>query len=129
MGRPRNFDENVVLEQASIVFARLGYNATSVDDLVTATGLQRGSLYKAFGSKKNLFEKVLTQALSDDWHTSTQSIDLLTTALKDLAGDEMPITMICHGAIADCQADVARILGERLLEHLRNNPTTGAQPP
>lgn len=117
MARPRNFDEDVVLGQAAGVFARLGYNAASVDDLVAATGLQRGSLYKAFGSKRHLFERVLTQALAGNWHTEPQSIDLLITALKDLAAADVPITALCRGAIAGCPADAARILGQRLLEH------------
>lgn len=73
MARPRNFEEEDVLVKAAAVFGRLGYNAASIDDLVTATGLQRGSLYKAFRSKRNLFEKVLHRALSDDWHTRTRA--------------------------------------------------------
>lgn len=59
MGRPRGFSEEVVLEGAAVVFVRGGYEGTSVDDLVTALQLHRGSLYKAFGSKRGLFLAVL----------------------------------------------------------------------
>ncbi len=120
MARPRSFVEEDVLLQAAAVFGRLGYNATSVDDLVGATGLQRGSLYKAFGSKRNLFEAVLRQALLPGWHAHVQSIDLLITALKDLAPDDVPLTALCRTAVAACPEDVARLLGQRLLGPLAN---------
>ena len=59
MGRPRGFSEEAVLEAAASVFIRGGYEATSIDDLVKALNLHRGSLYKAFGSKRGLFLAVL----------------------------------------------------------------------
>ena len=55
MVRPREFDEAHVVEQAMTVFWQKGYEGTSVQDLVEATGLQRGSLYGAFGDKHSLF--------------------------------------------------------------------------
>jgi TetR/AcrR family transcriptional repressor of nem operon len=55
MVRPREFEEALVVEQAMMVFWRKGYQGTSVQDLVEATGLQRGSLYGAFGDKHGLF--------------------------------------------------------------------------
>ncbi len=55
MGRLRSFDEHTVVAAASTAFTDLGYQATSVDDLLQATGLHRGSLYQAFGSKRGLF--------------------------------------------------------------------------
>jgi AcrR family transcriptional regulator len=51
----RQFDEGVVVDRAVEVFWRQGYAATSIDDLVRATGLGRGSLYGAFGNKTELF--------------------------------------------------------------------------
>ena len=55
MARLREFDEEEVLDRALEVFWRRGYGATSVEDLTTATGLGRGSLYGAFGDKEALF--------------------------------------------------------------------------
>ncbi len=55
MVRPREFDEATVIQQALGVFWQKGFNGTSVQDLVDATGLQRGSLYGAFGDKHALF--------------------------------------------------------------------------
>jgi AcrR family transcriptional regulator len=55
MGRLRSFDETTVVVAASAAFIDLGYEATSVEDLLHVTGLHRGSLYQAFGSKRGLF--------------------------------------------------------------------------
>ena len=59
MARPRSFDEPKVLAAARDLFWRKGYAATSLDDLVTATELGKGSLYGAFGDKRSLFLRVL----------------------------------------------------------------------
>jgi TetR/AcrR family transcriptional repressor of nem operon len=54
--RPREFEPEQVLEQAMQQFWERGYRATSVDDLVRATGVKPGSLYGAFpGGKRALF--------------------------------------------------------------------------
>ena len=58
-GRPREFDESTVLEQAMTVFWRHGYDAVSLDDLQEATGLARQSLYRTFGDKHSLFLRAL----------------------------------------------------------------------
>lgn len=54
-GRPRSFDPEVVLKKASDAFKAGGYASTSLDDIVRATGLNRPSLYAAFGDKKALY--------------------------------------------------------------------------
>ena len=59
MARPRTFDETQVLEQAMEVFWAQGYAATSVDDLVAATGLSRSSLYGAYQNKHGVFDAAL----------------------------------------------------------------------
>ncbi|MDX6281402.1 MAG: TetR/AcrR family transcriptional regulator, transcriptional repressor for nem operon [Kribbellaceae bacterium] len=53
------FDEQQVLRAARDEFWQKGYAATSLDDLMKATGLGKGSLYGAFGDKRQLFLKVL----------------------------------------------------------------------
>jgi|SRR5438477_6679076 len=56
MSRPREFEPDQVLEGAMRQFWERGYRATSVDDLVKATGVRPGSLYSAFrGGKRALF--------------------------------------------------------------------------
>ena len=54
-GRPRAFDPDIALKQASDLFLRQGFAATSLDDLADATGLKRSSLYGAFGNKLDLY--------------------------------------------------------------------------
>lgn len=57
MARPREFDENEVLQKAMMVFWKKGYEGASVYDLMEATGLTKSSIYKAFTNKENLFWK------------------------------------------------------------------------
>jgi TetR/AcrR family transcriptional repressor of nem operon len=59
MARPREFDEADVIDRAMQQFWSRGYEATSVDDLCAATGLNRSSLYRAFGSKRELLDAAL----------------------------------------------------------------------
>ena len=70
MPRPRTFDENDVIAAARDEFWSRGYAATSVDDLTSATGLGKGSLYGAFGDKHGLF----LRALDDYIGTSLDSV-------------------------------------------------------
>jgi len=59
VGRPREFDEQRVLEAAMDAFWKRGYEATSLAELCKVTGLNKGSLYQAFGDKHSLFMRAL----------------------------------------------------------------------
>jgi len=59
MARPKAFNEEEVIDKAVEIFWAKGYEATSMQDLIDAMGIQRGSLYGAFGSKQQLFLKSL----------------------------------------------------------------------
>ena len=59
MARPREFDEDTVLDAAVQCFWKQGYEATSVRDLVAHTGITAASLYNAFGDKRSLYGKAL----------------------------------------------------------------------
>ncbi len=61
MARPREFDIDDALQRAMNVFWTHGYDAASLPVLLDGMGLTRGSLYKAFSDKKNLFLKVLNR--------------------------------------------------------------------
>jgi TetR/AcrR family transcriptional regulator, transcriptional repressor for nem operon len=54
-GRPREFIYDDVVDRAITLFRQRGYGATSISDLVDATALTRGSLYKAFKDKKSIY--------------------------------------------------------------------------
>lgn len=58
-GRPRSYDPETALARARDAFWNTGYAATSLDELSAATGLNRPSLYGAFGDKKALYLKAL----------------------------------------------------------------------
>ncbi|MBA2611236.1 MAG: TetR/AcrR family transcriptional regulator [Bacteroidetes bacterium] len=55
MPKYKQFDKDKVLEAASNVFHEKGYNGTSIDEILTATGLSRSSLYDSFKDKHNLY--------------------------------------------------------------------------
>jgi TetR/AcrR family transcriptional regulator, transcriptional repressor for nem operon len=57
MARPREFDEDAVLNAAVQCFWKEGYEATSVKRLVAQTGITAASLYNAFGDKRALYHK------------------------------------------------------------------------
>lgn len=63
-GRPRAFDPEVALQQALDVFWRQGYEGASLTDLTEAMGINRPSLYAAFGNKEQLFRHALERYLS-----------------------------------------------------------------
>jgi TetR/AcrR family transcriptional repressor of nem operon len=59
MVRTREFDTEDAVGQAMDLFWAHGYEATSVQDLTSALGIGRGSLYAAFGSKEGLYQVAL----------------------------------------------------------------------
>ncbi len=61
MGRPKGYERNEVVDRASELFRERGFSGTSVEDLVRATGINRYSLYDAFGDKRGLFLEVLAR--------------------------------------------------------------------
>ena len=64
-GRPRAFDPDAALERALHVFWEKGFAAASLDDLATAMGLNRPSLYAAFGDKRALYARATARFMED----------------------------------------------------------------
>ena len=67
VGRPRQFDRDTALERAMDTFWTKGYGASSVQDLLDAMGINRGSMYDTFGDKHALFSEAF------DHYTERQS--------------------------------------------------------
>ena len=61
MPRPKEFIPDEALEKAMQVFWHKGYEGTSMEDLLAAMDLNRGSLYDTFGDKRQLFLKVINR--------------------------------------------------------------------
>jgi TetR/AcrR family transcriptional regulator, transcriptional repressor for nem operon len=59
VGRHRQFDDPSVIRAARDLFWERGYASTSLAELETATGLNRSSLYQAYGSKQGLFDRAV----------------------------------------------------------------------
>ncbi|WP_442506546.1 TetR/AcrR family transcriptional regulator [Novipirellula sp. SH528] len=78
----KSFDEKDVIDKAMHVFWEKGYTATSISDLTTATGIQRGSLYNAFAGKQDLFLKSLLKYDSEQRCTLTKQLEAMDDPLK-----------------------------------------------
>ena len=63
-GRPSNFDHEEALEKALQVFWAHGYEGASIAELTEALGINKPSIYAAFGNKEELFHKALGKYLS-----------------------------------------------------------------
>lgn len=76
-GRHRSFDKDRTLEQAMLVFWKNGYPGTSLTDLTTAMGINKSSLYAAFGNKEELFNQTIEFYLNK--HGIVHSAELFKT--------------------------------------------------
>jgi TetR/AcrR family transcriptional regulator, transcriptional repressor for nem operon len=64
-GRPRDFDEEVVLDKAMDLFWKQGYEATSLEQLLSAMGMGKGSMYHNFGNKRAVFKLALNKFIKN----------------------------------------------------------------
>jgi AcrR family transcriptional regulator len=79
-GRPRAYQPEIALGKALDLFRKDGFAATSLDDLSAATGMNRPSLYGAFGDKRELYIKSYARYRAD-----------ARAAMLDIFRDQMPI--------------------------------------
>ncbi|MDV3126034.1 TetR/AcrR family transcriptional regulator [Mycobacterium sp. 21AC1] len=94
MARPRAFDERQVLNAVREQFWDAGYAATSLEDLMRVSGLGKGSLYAAFGDKRQLFLRAL-RSYTDDGH------DRLREALAEAPRAVDALRMLLEAPIGD----------------------------
>ena len=122
-GRPRQFDLDDALRAAMRAFWARGFEATSVCDLVEATGVQKGSLYKAFGDKRSLFLAALERYLLDGearLAAEAEGSDSATAAIHAALGATVDAASCrerlgCFGVnalaeLAPSDAEVARLM-------------------
>jgi len=84
MARPREFDMQEALNAAMSKFWERGYEATSMEDLLDAMGLTKGSLYKAFGDKHSLFLMALQDYLDRLFKNMKESVESSSDPVESL---------------------------------------------
>ncbi|MEE9337969.1 MAG: TetR/AcrR family transcriptional regulator [Methylococcaceae bacterium] len=111
MARPRAFNEEDAIDKAVKVFWAKGYEATSMQDLINAMGIQRGSLYATFGSKQQLFLKSLKRygfvvvnkllKILESRPSAIESIELFFSQLVEhlLTSGELRSCLVTNSAI------------------------------
>jgi len=121
-GRPREFDQEKALEQALELFWRQGYEGTSIADLRNAIGITAPSLYAAFGSKEELYGRVLEhylagwgRTLADALRAETDTYDavkrFLFESARKFAGPKNPPGCLISCAIPTCAPENRAVAG------------------
>lgn len=116
-GRPRVFDDAFVLARATEIFLKLGYAGASLDALTTAMGINKPSLYAAFGDKRQLFVRVLEQLAAQRGRRYRAAFErgaTLEASLREvfleaveiyLGGDAPPGCLIVNGSTTEALVD------------------------
>ena len=124
---------------AARLFVERGYEATSIDDLVAATGLHRGSLYKAFGSKRGIFLAALSRLVRDELTSlpsrsedlvAADPLDLLLVAALELGPRDHEVrdlvrrgcALLAERTVGGQPCEPATLLGRRLLHRAGAHP-------
>lgn len=98
MARKKEYDKEKVLDLATELFWEKGYKATSISDIVKATGLNKHSMYEEFKNKEGLFKETLfnyTNKLQKD------TIGLLTKEPLGLRNiEEFLLDRVCYSTSA-----------------------------
>jgi AcrR family transcriptional regulator len=103
-GRPRAFDREAALEQATRLFWVKGFEATSIADLTQAMGIGSPSLYAAFGSKEALYAEALQYYREKNEHLVWSAFGAADTARSAVAA----LLMDSAAALTGCVADLPR---------------------
>ena len=85
MARRPSYDTRAVIEAARDVFSERGVELTSIADLEERTGLNRSSLYNAFGNKEGLFEAALRSYLEEGIQSRLRSLAQPSAGLNTVA--------------------------------------------
>lgn len=85
-GRHRTFDEETVLNQATEVFWTKGFGSATTEDLLLAMDLNKGSLYNAFGNKKQLFKTVVTHYAAAIFENLRNDIEISEEPMSVIRG-------------------------------------------
>jgi len=149
-GRPREFDRDVALGRAMMLFWRHGFEGVSIAQLTQALGIAPASLYAAFGSKANLYQEALerylqrvrvqaTYALETDRPIKETVRELLTSSVLSVTDDEagirgcmISLSMLFHApdnaALADYVESLRQQWRQRIASRLQRAINAGELP-
>ncbi|KRL00277.1 TetR/AcrR family transcriptional regulator [Liquorilactobacillus capillatus] len=115
MGRKRSFQQAEVIKVISNIFIEYGFEGTSLDDLVKGTGLLRGSLYSAFGSKRGMFSTALVENIKQR-KDSEITLNLVIIAMMELTAQDKVIRQLVKQWFEEKDAgNGAQLLGKAIL--------------
>lgn len=125
-GRPSAFDQEEVLEKALQVFWARGYEGASMAELTEAMGINKPSVYAAFGNKEELFRKALGRYVSGPvayvgeamrQPTARAAVEMFLTKSAEFLTDQNTPRgcMIVQGALSCGQG--AALIQEELIAH------------
>ncbi|OSP54696.1 TetR/AcrR family transcriptional regulator [Pseudoruegeria sp. SK021] len=125
-GRPRGFDRDHALENALTTFWRNGFEATSVEDLTSAMGISRSSLYGCFGPKRDVLLAALRHYSAERLTAFTQMADqadastmrrLLSSLAETSGGSQGCLLVNCITELAPHDPEIAA-LGRQHIDQL-----------
>lgn len=92
-GRPREFDREAALIQARDLFWRHGFEGTSMSDLVAALGIASARIYKAFGSKEQLFREAVAHYAEHEGGFAARALEEgdIATAIRRMLMDAVAL--------------------------------------
>lgn len=138
-GRPRSFDPDHALHEALMTFWRYGYEGASLSRLQAAMGLTAPALYRAFGSKDELFKQAVAQYQRQHGFGIQEGVPIrdaigayLRTAAQEFAtepglGCLVSTGVLASGPDAQVPAAVVRAEREKALEDIRARFQTGVR--
>ncbi len=122
-GRPREFDDVEMLRKIMSLFWKAGFEGVSLSHIMRETGLQKASLYAAFGDKRSMYLKALSQ-----YHTDV--VGAAARALRDErvpAAERITAFLTAPLAAADQQDRSGCFLCNASADQADLNPETKAQ--
>lgn len=103
-GRPRSYDRDVALGAIRDVFWDRGFSASSLDDIATAAGMNRPSLYAAFGDKRQMYLAALQMFAAESGRVLQKALEAptLREALEAFYSQAIDDYLSGNGAARGC---------------------------
>ena len=117
MGRPREFDEGEVVGKAIEFFGERGFDAPSVDEILSQLELNRSSFYKIYASKHGLLREALEAVCrsAESGVVPDKSKSLVVVTLVEVAPVSRELRELILYANALCFGGDSAALGKHLL--------------